>query len=81
MSRISGITANTLVPITFVGVVAMGAFWIAKVQANTEENTRNITSVTDQHGAVCEKLDVISQRLSRIEGYVLKLSEKGVKHE
>jgi len=81
MSRIANLTMDTLVPITFVAAIAMGAFWIAKVQASTEENARDMIGNSGQHDAICGKLDSISQRLSRIEGYILKLNERGVKHE
>jgi len=70
------ISANTLIPISLVGAIALGASWLAGVQAVTAENSRNIQKIGITNSESNNKLDVISQRLSRIEGYLLRLEKK-----
>ena len=82
----SRITMNTLIPISIVGFIAMGAAWLANVQATTLDNSNSIQEIIDrrdhQHDNIESQLMNMNQKLSRIEGYIERLNNnKGEKHE
>lgn len=82
----SRITMNTLIPISIVGFIAMGAAWLANVQATTLDNSNSIQKIIDrrdhQHDNIEVQLDNMNQKLSRIEGFIESLNRnKGEKHE
>lgn len=81
----SRITMNTLIPISIVGFIAMGAAWVATVQATTLDNADSIQQIINrrdhQHDNIEVQLDTMNQKLSRIEGFIENLNKKGEKHE
>jgi len=76
------ITNSTLVPISFMVIVFLAALWLTDVRCVTELNAKEIVAVKIKYDKVDNKLNEISDRLSRIEGrleYMNKnLKEKGI---
>lgn len=81
----SRITMNTLIPISIVGFIAMGAAWIANVQATTLDNAKSIQDMIQrrdqQHDTIAVQLFEMNQKLSRIEGFIQSINNKERKHE
>jgi uncharacterized protein YdgA (DUF945 family) len=75
----STITEKTLIPISLVGVVAGGIAWCTKINiAVTDAQAAIIEQKktdAEYHARVCELLQSIDRRLSRVEGSRRKLGE------
>ena len=60
------LTAETMVPISIIAVLAGGIFWLSVMYADLSHATSQIDSLkTDM-----ERINVIDTRLSRIEGKI-----------
>lgn len=74
--KIFSITNKTLVPISFIGVIAYCIFFISELKAKTDHHEQKLNQVSINDEKFCEKLENISIKLSRIEGILSNINEK-----
>jgi len=62
------LTEKTLIPVSFILIIAGAIFWLTEIWANTEENTRATRTLKSELHEEIRVLHSIDRRLSRIEG-------------
>jgi len=62
------ITEKTLIPVSIVAVLIAGVFWLGALMAEVKSNSKALEENKLIKLRIFQKLNDISQRLSRIEG-------------
>ena len=73
--KVNELTAKTLIPLSSIGIVATIIIWVSLTYARVETNTEKILEVKNGEQLIITKLDDISQRLAKIEGFLSHVSE------
>lgn len=72
MSRMREISEKTLVPISFLAILAGGILWIASMSARVDAASEKIRAMETKQDMYIQNIVEIRDRLARIEGKLEK---------
>lgn len=73
---VNKISNKTLIPLSSIGVIITIMIWVMSLYSKVEYNEDKIKALDDNNKVVNSKLDDISQRLSKIEGFLIHMSKQ-----
>lgn len=73
--KIKSITTNTLIPISTIIVVWYACLWLMDIKARAEISDTRIKIQEENQKQIITKLDLLNDRLYRIEGLITRKGE------
>jgi len=73
---VTKLTDKTLIPLSSIGIIAAVMVWVLSLYSRVEYNEGKVIELNENNKIVNVKLDDISQRLSKIEGFLVHLTEQ-----
>lgn len=74
---LSMISEKTLIPLSLVLILSGGIFWLSSMDARTSSNAAAIERAEKKEDSLSDKMQEVSNRLSRIEGKLDRVIRNG----